>query len=314
MSIIKELRQLYENIICYAKRLYGKAKAHPLAHLIIIFIFIIALLSLIFIPPYQVSRINDTNITEKVKQENQDRATLAQIFGGVAIGIGLYYTWRQISIAEKDLKVTQRTLGVAQKNLNATQKIAEDDRKVAQEGQITERFTRAVNQLGAIDQLGNPAVEIRLGGIYALERIANESEKDYGSIMEILTAYVRKNSNVESRTFRAISMDTLAVEGENTDCSKVKKIALDIQVILTVIGRRKNNLNDGKFNCLNLQMTCLQGADLRGAHLEGAKLMDTHLERAKLWGAHLEGADFVNDELLLNTVIRSEAHLEGADL
>ena len=40
-------------------------------------------------------------------------------------------------------------------------------------------------------------MEIRLGGIYALERISNESEKDYWPIMEILTAYVRKNSSVE---------------------------------------------------------------------------------------------------------------------
>jgi hypothetical protein len=87
MSIIKELGQLYENIIQDVKGLYGKTKPHPLAYLIIIFIFIIALVSLIFIPPYQVSIINDTNITEKVKQENQNRATLAQIFGGVTIGI-----------------------------------------------------------------------------------------------------------------------------------------------------------------------------------------------------------------------------------
>jgi hypothetical protein len=147
MSVIEELIQLCENITQDIKELYGKAKPHPLAYLTIIFLFIIALVSLIFIPPYQVSRINDTNITEKVKQENQDRATLAQIFGGVAIGIGLYYTWRR--------------------NI------------ISQEGQITERFTRAVNQLGAIDRSGNPAIEIRLGGIYALERISTESEKDY---------------------------------------------------------------------------------------------------------------------------------------
>ena len=35
---------------------------------------------------------------------------------------------------------------------------------------------------------------IRLGGIYALERIAKDSEKDHGPIMEVLTAYVRENA------------------------------------------------------------------------------------------------------------------------
>jgi len=32
--------------------------------------------------------------------ENSYRATLAQIFGGVAIAVGIYYTWRRISYAE----------------------------------------------------------------------------------------------------------------------------------------------------------------------------------------------------------------------
>jgi hypothetical protein len=84
------------------------------------------------------------------------------MLGGIAIGIGLYFTWKKILIS--------------------------------QDGQITERFTRAVDQLGALDQNGNPAFEIRLGRIYALDRISKESEKDSYPIMEILTAYIRKNS------------------------------------------------------------------------------------------------------------------------
>jgi hypothetical protein len=50
--------------------------------------------------------------------ENSYRATFAQIFGGIAIGIDVYYTWKRITIAENNLKVSQ-------------------------EGKITERFTRA---------------------------------------------------------------------------------------------------------------------------------------------------------------------------
>jgi len=47
------------------------------------------------------------NTTGKAKQENQNRTTLAQIFGGVAIGIELYYTWRRITISEEDLKIME---------------------------------------------------------------------------------------------------------------------------------------------------------------------------------------------------------------
>lgn len=85
---------------------------------------------------------------------------MAQIFGGVAIAIGIYYTWGYLT--------------------------------TAREGQITERFTRAV------DQLGNDKLEIRLGGIHALERIADESNRDYWPIMEILTAYILISINLKT--------------------------------------------------------------------------------------------------------------------
>src|SRR5450759_3442685 len=130
----------------------------------ILFAVILLLRLLLWFPHWQVSQFGIINATENATLENQYRATIAQILGGVAIGIGIYYTWRKVIIAENSLKHAQETLV-------ANQKIAQDNLKVAQEGQITERFTRAV------DQLGNEKIEIRLGGIYALERISSESEK-----------------------------------------------------------------------------------------------------------------------------------------
>jgi hypothetical protein len=91
---------------------------------------------LLFAVPYlDISHRGINNATVEATLENQSRATLAQIFGGVAIAIGLYYTWRRIGIAEEDLKATQKTL------------------EVAQEGQITERFTRAVDLAFVPDHL-----------------------------------------------------------------------------------------------------------------------------------------------------------------
>ena len=86
---------------------------------------------------------------------------VAQILGGTALLSGLYFTWRTL--------------------------------QVNREGQITERFTRAIDQLGKVED-GQKLFEIRVGGIYALERIARESEEDYWPIMEILTAYARQNA------------------------------------------------------------------------------------------------------------------------
>ncbi len=54
---------------------------------------------------------------------------------------------------------------------------------------------------GAVDANGKPKInlEVRLGGIYALERIAHDSPKNQSTIMEVLTAYVRENSNDASK-------------------------------------------------------------------------------------------------------------------
>jgi hypothetical protein len=60
--------------------------------------------------------------------------------------------------------------------------------QLSRAGQITERFTRA------IDQLGSSELDVRLGGIYALERIARDSKADHPQVMEVLTAYVREHA------------------------------------------------------------------------------------------------------------------------
>jgi hypothetical protein len=127
---------------------------------------------------------------------------LVQAVGGAALLIGLIFTWRSIRATERNLLIAQET---AAKNL-----------AVALDGQITERFTRA------IEQLGSNQLEVRLGAIYALERIARDSEQDHWSIMEILTAYVREH----------IRISTEQPSKEATP----RKPAADIQAILTVLG------------------------------------------------------------------------------
>ncbi|WP_194893304.1 pentapeptide repeat-containing protein [Catenulispora pinisilvae] len=49
---------------------------------------------------------------------------------------------------------------------------------------FTERYTQA------IAQLGNTAAAVRLGGVYALARIADDSERDGQTCMEVLCAYL----------------------------------------------------------------------------------------------------------------------------
>ncbi|MBI4339063.1 MAG: pentapeptide repeat-containing protein [Chloroflexi bacterium] len=221
---------------------------------------------------------------------------VVQVIGVTGILFGLIFTYQRLRAAERTIQV-------------------------AQEGQITERFTRAIGQLG------EPKLEVRLGGIYALERIAGDSPRDHWTIVEVLTAYVRENAPWKGDSEPATAADAPAPAANVALPPAVSTVRprTDIQAILMVLGRRperarteerRNNL------ALDLGGTDLRGAqlirarleraDLLAAHLEGAILAGAHLEGAFLWGAHLEGADLRATHL--EGAILTTAHLEGADL
>lgn len=207
--------------------------------------------------------------------------TLAQVVGGAALLIGLVFTWRSLRLNQQTLEETQRG---QQRTLELTE-----------EGQITERFTRAV------DQLGSDKLEIRLGGIYALERIARDSERDYWPIMEILTAYIRTNAPVPEQSPAEAS----------TEASERSQPPADIQAILTVLRRRDCWYGHGEEQPLNLRRTSLAHVSLSGIHLECADLSDANLHGAFLFGADLHRAD-LRGANLTHAFVLSWAHLDSA--
>jgi hypothetical protein len=143
---------------------------------------------------------------------------------------------------------------------------------------------------------------VRLGGIYALERIARDSPRDHWTIMEVLTAYVRENACwIEPSLLK----DVLP-EGSH----ELGNLPTDIQPILTVIGRRVRFGDRPEPARLDLRGTDLRGADLWGAQLERASLMNAYLEGAHLNGAHLEKAEDITQEQVYSAV----EHGEGAFL
>ncbi len=163
-----------------------------------------------------------------------------------------------------------------------------------QQGQITERFSRA------IDHLGNEKIDVRLGGIYALERIARESTVDHPPIMEVLTAYIREHSPVDT---------------PNDTPDTTTEITTDTQAAVSVVARRRSeqdgpralNLQDVNLARAELHEANLSGADLRGANLIGANLFRADLIGANLFRADLIGANLIGADL-------RGADLRGADL
>ncbi len=208
-------------------------------------------------------RSRGTTVHQLFRAENEARRTIAQIIVCAVLFVGLYSTWKHVTTTQQTLEATR-------------------------DSQITERFTRA------IEQLGDERLEVRLGGIYALERIARDSEKDHWTIVEVLSAFVRENAQRQG-------------DKESTDDPASKGPRADIQAILTVLGRRVVAREEGQYFHLNLSTTDLRRADLQTAHLEGAVLTNVNLREATLYQANLQGALLAKADL-------KGAFLIGADL
>ncbi len=262
--------------VSYILRTYGTREWLWAA---LIFLVIFFLFLLWKVPEWQVASLKKSTEPEKlVALKNELRKTLAQIMGGLLILVSLYGTWEAIENSDENLRISQ-------------------------EGQITERFTRAV------EHLGNAKLEIRLGGIYALERISKDSPKDYWQVMEILTAYVRENSprNLKQNPTNKIGEAAKDEPNKFPQSIEAEKLSTDIQAILSVIGRRILNHKKGEEPPLDLGKTNLYMARLEGVHLEGANLKEANLRDANLDGARLEEANLVGAYLY-------GANLKGANL
>jgi uncharacterized protein YjbI with pentapeptide repeats len=169
----------------------------------------------------------------------KDSTSVRDLLVSLAAVIGLpLLIWREIT--------GHRTVDIAAKR---HEKQTEADR----EGRITDSFTKAV------ELLGKPEREVRLGAIYALERIAHDSERDHWPIMETLTAYVRTKAPVQgasqsNQSYSSAASAYAMVVAEGTieaAQSKVQEsskiIEVDIQAVLVVLSRRNLLHEDNEY-------------------------------------------------------------------
>jgi hypothetical protein len=198
--------------------------------LVALLAFGVLVLVLYVLPSLLVGPDSDLTTAERLKAENDVRTTLLQAVAGAVLLAGLYFTGRTYLLNR--------------------------------EGQVTERFTRA------IDQLGSKSLDVRLGGIYALERLAGESKRDHWPIIEVLTAFVRERAPwTESAEKQAKAQPTEAAPNGPE---------LDVQAVLTVLVRRnrKDETED--------QRILLRGSDLRKAVLTGPP-SDAPISAPAIW-------------------------------
>lgn len=233
------------------------------------------------------------------------RSTIAQVatalLAGSAAAWGAVAAWRQLQDNRRQAE--------------ATRKETDEQLRIARDGQLTERFTRAV------EQLGNENLDVRLGGIYALGRIANDSQTDLPTVVEVLAAFVRGRSSLLESTDGDESAATPT--DDDGESEPLSRRAADVQAALTVLGRIERepgsvvdlsatdlagadlteaNLSDADLRGVDLTLADLDRANLNSANLTDAQFTQAALRRADLTGADLTRADF------------ADAHLAGAQL
>ena len=252
---------------------------------------LLALAAVTLLPPLISPDLDDPHAQFEVR--NEAFRTVAAIIGGLVLVAGVFINWQRVSQLERQVNA-------------------------AELGQITERFTRAIDQLGAVRPNGEAAPEIRAGGVRSLERIARESGEDFWPVLDILTAYLRAECRWEHldppqdfpKGYEPLPeeiqnrMDVgFAVEAIVRLWPRDReKVPAPLNLSYTFVARLslpEKSLERANLQGANLFLGTLQGADLRGADLSGA-----FIRRANLRGANLPGADFQGANLEL-------ARLEG---
>jgi hypothetical protein len=238
--------------------------------------------------------------------QNAARTPLIQGLGGAAVLVGVYFTFRQL--------------------------------RVVRQGQVTDRFTRAV------DQLGSSSMDVQLGGIYALQQISRDSRDERSAISEILAAYVRshapwplpqqKHARNGIRVFgrRADrwerSQDPYYTERDSdtqlVDVDAVERLrerAPGVQAAMLVLGRRGGvPRSEPPLDLIGANLRRIRLSDKYvpgGANLAGALFWRSTLVDAVLRGANLQGAQFGDVDLRQSSLERANfqaAYLHSADL
>jgi uncharacterized protein YjbI with pentapeptide repeats len=247
---------------------------------------------------------------------------LGFILAGTAGVVGIYFTWRNLSISQDALQSTR-------------------------EAQAVERFGNAVELLGAADVEGNKTIESRVAGIYTLEGIARGSPAQLEVIVNILNSYIRNNAPNRSKGevdsdnvttsldsppepsqdiqvgIRALSNLTALIQNRTLGAPSIDLSNTALQGVRLanafLIGAsfERTLLTRANFQRANLQGANLQGADLQeanfqGTNLQGVGLQGANLQRADLQEANFRGANFQRANL--NETNLQGANLQGANL
>lgn len=162
----------------------------------------------------------------------------------------------------------------------------------------------------AIDQLGSGNVAVRLGGVYALERLARQHTGIRQSIVNVLCAYLRIKLTISSANHDA------------DDGDKERHVRLTVQEVL--FGNLRYNDARGRQEAwadidLNLRGAYLKDVDLSNRQVRSLDMADCHLFGRSNFdslrvtrNASFEGALFTEDATFFGSVFMEMTNFSSA--
>ncbi|MEU0831421.1 pentapeptide repeat-containing protein [Streptomyces sp. NPDC005969] len=193
--------------------------------------------------------------------------------------------------------------------------------RLTRRGQVTERFTKALERLGADDD----KIYVRIGGILALEQIVQDAPEQATHAAHVLGHFVRHRAPAAqlAKSKAKLRFESMWKLKDNPS----DKPAADVQSALTALTRKESRTYVDRDETLRLAGLTLTGAELVGAdltdavlhgsNLQGANLEHAVLHHADLRGANLRGANLRSTNLRganLRDADLAGADLDGADL
>ncbi|WP_199896483.1 pentapeptide repeat-containing protein [Streptomyces niger] len=159
---------------------------------------------------------------ELVTAQGQLRLFGVQAFAAIGASIALLYTARNFALARR--------------------------------GQVTDRFTKA------LERLSSSQIYVRIGGILALKQILQDAPNQAEDAAQVLQTFVHEHTEEQG-------------EIDGTEC-----VLPDVQVALSALGHAVHRAGTS----LQLRTRKLAGADLRGFRLENADLAGSSLKGAEI--------------------------------
>ncbi|MCX2948140.1 pentapeptide repeat-containing protein [Lentzea sp. NEAU-D7] len=213
-------------------------------------------------------------------------------FGAALVaGVALWLAIRRQRSTEKDVSQKEAAhelqVQVAETNRLHQERVADANERDSKERRLVEVYAKS------IEELGSDKAAVRLGGAYALERLADSEKALRSNVLEILCAYLRMPLEINPAILHK-DMDRLSGgQFDRLETSLSVREEVQVRIAIQRIIRRHSarakiqswvakEFSDTRWNGVNLDLT-------------GATLIGFDLSHCELDGASFAGAHFVGD-------------------